>query len=143
MVIIGCDDLPYGVRYAGDQGIAHAEGAMPVTHPRIGPSSGEHLKPVEFVGDESAYPPVAHGDRVFRSAWCRTATFDNANGDLKPDKVRALSNRTVSWVCPKGHKWKPPVRMSIRKTCRPVCDGTRKPTVPGRNDPATPSILSL
>lgn len=63
---------------------------------------------------------------------------DDANGDLKPDKVSALSNKTVSWVCPKGHKWKSPVSsMSIRKTYCPACDGTRKPVVPGRNDLAT------
>lgn len=61
---------------------------------------------------------------------------DDANGDLKPERVKSMSGRTVAWVCPKGHKWMMQVSiMSSRKANCPVCEGYGVLT--GYNDLAT------
>lgn len=58
-----------------------------------------------------------------------------SNGDLNPEKVTYKSNRKVSWVCEKGHKWDAVVSARQRGNGCPYCSGRKR--IPGVNDLAT------
>lgn len=58
-----------------------------------------------------------------------------ANGDLTPEMVAAGSEKQVSWICEKGHRWKASVGKRNRGRGCPVCAG--KQTISGYNDFAT------
>ena len=54
--------------YAGDQGVAHAEGSMTVGHAGIRPTLGESLELVELVGNEAAETTVGALDNMLKTA---------------------------------------------------------------------------
>ena len=59
----------------------------------------------------------------------------NSNGKNTPDNTAAHSNKKISWVCDKGHKWDAVVSSRTRGNGCPYCSGRKK--IPGVNDLST------
>ena len=59
--------------YAGDQGIAHAEGSMAVGHAGVRPALRESLELIEFVGNEAAETTIGALDNMLKAAGTRAA----------------------------------------------------------------------
>lgn len=58
-----------------------------------------------------------------------------SNGCNTPENTTAYSNKKVSWICDKGHKWDSVVSSRTRGNGCPYCSGRKK--IPGVNDFAT------
>lgn len=72
-----------------------------------------------------------------------TAEWDyEENAGLTPTSVTAGSRRIISWICPKGHKYKMSIADRRRGDNCPYCSGRR--LLPGFNDLATthPKVAS-
>lgn len=62
------------------------------------------------------------------------------NGGIRPEAIRPLSNRSVWWLCPKGHFYKASVASRIQQGCGcPYCSGRK--VLAGFNDLATTNPL--
>ena len=58
LTVPACDDLSDAMGNAGDQGVAHAECAMPVRHTVRRPAFRKHLQLVQLVGHEPPVPSI-------------------------------------------------------------------------------------
>lgn len=60
---------------------------------------------------------------------------DENNGDLTAGTVTAQTNRSISWKCGRGHRWKTSAANRVRGTQCPYCAG--KLAIPGETDALT------
>lgn len=65
--------LADAMRYARDQGIAHAEGSMAIGHAGVRPAFREPLELVELVGDKTTETTVGALDNMLKAAGTRAA----------------------------------------------------------------------
>ena len=71
--------------------------------------------------------------------WCKTnnpsllSEWDQARNEISPAEYQKTSNKTVWWICVKGHSWQASIANRVHGTGCPVCNNGRNVSNAGKS----------